>query len=737
MIQNPYLKSLKRARTAETSEAAPSSDRSRDIQQHQLQNIQPIVHQQPVCSQQPHANANNVLNESFDADIDWDAAIVLADQVEQPSEPMNEAAIDEPASVASAATVAPKIQSASSLDTKNKTSCIDSHVVGAAVIQLQQHTVLSQQTAVASLRPSNWNQNKSDQPPLNIQQKSIEQNDTHYPPIIQSLPPLLRFQYPIPPPPDDDDKHGNDEQESIRKRLVRHATLSEPLDNGWTLFSHQKQAILRGLTRRRMILALDMGLGKTLTGCVWARAFQRTFDRVKVIVICPVSLKAEWKRTAEQATSLKVQDMEPCDWTTTDVCIASWAKVPSFTVAPKDDSAVTKYVVLADEAHSMQSMAASRTQDALKLMLNTSKASRCKCVGVLLLTGTPMKNGKPANLFPLLKAVQHPFGNHQREYETHFCAGFQQHFGARAVWNASGASNLVQLRELVASHVLHITKDSVMKELPPKTRVIHNVPVSAKCQLQHTHALKDLARVYHATPAPGSTVDKNDSILGAVQKVRLVGSFAKVDATVQLAQQTLEKEPAVVIFTSFVDVAKLVHKRLKESGWDGHLLTGETPPKKRQGLVDDFQNGLAPVFVVTFGAGGVGLTLTAACTVILLDRPWTPGDALQAEDRVRRIGQTEAVTSIWVSAFDLDRQIDALLEQKNNTSNVVLAAQENESETNGSTDAPRISIFQMLRSILPGPGGGGGDSHTSVSEYDGFRQTSLLEFSQKPSEPGS
>lgn len=112
------------------------------------------------------------------------------------------------------------------------------------------------------------------------------------------------------------------------------------------------------------------------------------------------------------------------------------------------------------------------------------------------------------------------------------------------------------------------------------------------------------------------------------------------------------------------------------------------------------QSGLSPVFVCTFGAGGVGLTLTAACTVILLDRPWTPGDAHQAEDRVRRIGQTKPVTSVWMTAFDLDRQIDSLLEQKSKTSNTVLSDQNDENNDTRMAEAPKISIFQMLKSLL-------------------------------------
>lgn len=200
--------------------------------------------------------------------------------------------------------------------------------------------------------------------------------------------------------------------------------------------------------------------------------------------------------------------------------------------------------------------------------------------------------------------------------------------------------------------------------------------------------------------------------------MRVVCSFAKVGATVELAKSILEKEEAaLVIFSSFAQVAKSIHEQLQNAEWDGELLTGETPPKKRQVMVDNFQvscapfvfysvwfvffsiiyflpfvvvpyhhqniyiyiyifvyikAGLSPVFVCTFGAGGVGLTLTAARTIILVDRPWTPGDTRQAEDRVRRIGQTREVRSIWMSAFDLDIQIDAILESKKQTTNVVL-----------------------------------------------------------------
>lgn len=537
------------------------------------------------------------------------------------------------------------------------------------------------------LRPDSWKQtsasNNFQNPPLRthdgasssvIKAPSTASTECHVQdPRQMSLPPQLRF----------DPKSTAPIEDSYRSTLVSNAALSSPLLNGWKLFPHQRKAILCGILMRRMILALDMGLGKTLIGCVWAKAFVRTMDQTKVVVVCPVSLKKEWKRTAEEATGLSVSDGDSeDDFVKNDVIIVSWAKVPATLKA-------SKFVVVADEAHTMQSMQAARTKNALQLM-----ESSC-CVGVLLLTGTPMKNGKPSNLFPLLKAVRHPLGRNQRLYETHFCAGKEIRLGnGPIVWTASGSSNVSQLRELSQSHLLYLSKETCLKDLPPQTRIVKKVPISSRMQAQHDRALNELAKVYKTSCDSMSSVG-NDAVLGATQKLRMVSSLAKIDAAIELAVAVLNQEAAIVIFTTFVEVAKTVHKKLMESGWNSELLTGETPAKKRQNMVDNFQKGLSPVFVSTFGAGGVGLTLTAACTVVLVDRPWTPGEANQAEDRVRRIGQTRPVKSIWISAFDMDEKIDALLDSKSQTANEVLTGNASQSTYQQGSIIPLI-----LRAVL-------------------------------------
>jgi hypothetical protein len=157
-------------------------------------------------------------------------------------------------------------------------------------------------------------------------------------------------------------------EDEYRQELVKHANLSAPLLNGWTLFSHQKRAILKGLLMRRVVMALDMGLGKTLIGCVWSKAFKKTYDCLKIFVVCPVSLKTEWQRTAENATGLQVEDdstpkAAKANKSSLDMKICSWAKVVTDV-----QRSIGHYVVVCDEAHSMQSIQASRTKDVLKLV---------------------------------------------------------------------------------------------------------------------------------------------------------------------------------------------------------------------------------------------------------------------------------------------------------------------------------------------------------------------------------
>ncbi len=426
--------------------------------------------------------------------------------------------------------------------------------------------------------------------------------------------------------------------------LVKQASLDEPLANGWYLRDYQKKAVEWLLAHRRGgiytggILADHMGLGKTLSALIAARAMQRTLD-CPVFVVAPVSVKENWFREAERA-EVKIE------------CF-SWAKIPKPLEA-------AKYVLICDESHYSQNLKSQRTKKMLEL------AHHENCLASWLLTGTPIKNGRPVNLYPLLLAVNHPLADDKWAYERHYCNAGHKYIGKKSVWDNTGASHLDELAKKTEDVILRRTKHECLTELPAKTRLFKEAELESNAAKQYQEAIRSLVDDFRRRAKLGE-VDEDAEALVTLNILRKVGSEFKVEAAKNLASELLEQNQQVVIFTEFVESAKALAQ-----GLSGLLLTGETKPIERQLLIDQFQHGDNKVFVGTIKAGGVGLTLTAASNVILVDRPWTPGDAEQAEDRCHRLGQQSAVFATWLQLGHIDRAIDDLLLQKQQRIELVL-----------------------------------------------------------------
>jgi SNF2 family DNA or RNA helicase len=138
---------------------------------------------------------------------------------------------------------------------------------------------------------------------------------------------------------------------------------------------------------------------------------------------------------------------------------------------------------------------------------------------------------------------------------------------------------------------------------------------------------------------------------------------SKVDALMQILEDNPD-EP-VVVFSQFKQLIRITNQRLADKGIPFVTLTGDTSQPDRASAVELFQSGRARVFTGTIAAGGVGITLTSASTVVFLDRSWSPATNQQAEDRLHRIGQKNAVQVVDVMArntVDLGRH--QRLEQK-------------------------------------------------------------------------
>lgn len=268
--------------------------------------------------------------------------------------------------------------------------------------------------------------------------------------------------------------------------------------------------------------------------------------------------------------------------------------------------------------------------------------------------------------YPLANAYKHPLAENRREYERHYCNGRQKNVGrGRSVWDVSGAAHLDELSKKTSDVILRRLKKDCL-DLPPKIRQFKPVEISAEAEKIYNAKLTELVKEYRRR-VEAKEITNDAEALVTLGQLRLAGSIAKSEAAIAYAQELLENGNQVVIFTEFLESAKSIHEAI-----GGELLTGETPNEERQALVDRFQSGESQVFVGTIKAGGVGITLTAASYVILCDRPWTPGDAEQAEDRCNRIGQTETVNAIWLQYGAIDIAIDALIEQKQERIELVL-----------------------------------------------------------------
>ncbi|WP_375514255.1 DEAD/DEAH box helicase [uncultured Nostoc sp.] len=427
-------------------------------------------------------------------------------------------------------------------------------------------------------------------------------------------------------------------------QLVKRANLDAPLANGWYLRDYQKKGVEWLLAHRRGgiytggILADHMGLGKSLEALIAARAMQ-VHKGCPVFVIAPVSVMENWVKEAARA-EVKIE------------CF-SWAKMPK----PLDTQ---KYVLICDEAHYAQNINSQRTKKMLEL------AHHENCLASWLLTGTPIKNGRPVNLYPLLFAVNHPLAADKWAYERHYCNAGHKYVGKKAVWDNTGAAHLDELAYKTEDVILRRTKAECLTELPAKTRLFKEAECEASAAKSYQETIRSLVDDYRRRAKLGE-VDENAEALVTLNFLRKVGSEFKVQSAIALAEELLEQGQQVVMFTEFVESAKAIAQ-----GLGGLLLTGDTKPTVRQELVDQFQSGDNNVFVGTIKAGGVGLTLTAASNVILVDRAWTPGDCEQAEDRCHRLGQENAVFATWLQLGNIDKAIDDLLIQKQQRIELVL-----------------------------------------------------------------
>jgi len=425
---------------------------------------------------------------------------------------------------------------------------------------------------------------------------------------------------------------------------------------------HQKEAIESLLKNDNFILADDMGLGKT-TSTVIASIVE---DVEKTLVVCPASLKINWKREIENYCDDEIVIVEGKKWKEGKYIIINYDILKNFH-SLKDESIRTILNsgierIIIDEAHYVSNPKSQRSK-----IIN----DLCKKVGkVWLLTGTPMTS-RPINYFNLLKIVQSRVSSNWVSYVKRYCDGrqFRSPNGFK-IWKTDGATNLEELRERTQDKILRRLKTEVL-DLPEK--IVTPIYLELKS--------KEYEKVM-GEYLDWSESNKNQSLaihLSKLMKVRQIIANEKLKYTKEIINDTLEQDKKIIVFTNFTKPLMELHESYKKNSV---ILYGEMSKEERQKSVDKFQNDdKIKIFISNLKAGGVGITLTASEVVLMNDLSFVPSDHSQAEDRAFRIGQKNTVSCLYpIFENTIEQLVHVMLQKKKNVIDTVMGDRIDEDE---------------------------------------------------------
>ena len=384
------------------------------------------------------------------------------------------------------------------------------------------------------------------------------------------------------------------------------------------------------------ILADEMGLGKTLQAISLLTTL--TESRLPSLVVCPASLVENWRReTARFAPHLRVFIHHGSQRLADDTHLKSFdVVITSYGTLARDRDRFADFTfaaLIADEAQHIKNR---RTQNAAALRSLNTKSR-------FLLTGTPVENSLDdlRALFDLLMPgylEKIPSGTKSDER-----AWFDE-----------------RLRAKTAPYILRRTKKIVATELPEKIeQVLYCEPTSTQTRL-YTEWQKKSEQELDALAADGAS--ENSIRMATLTQLlrlrqiccdpRLVAPASspdhssKLETFRELLAESIDDGHRLLVFSQFTSLLGLLRTELDEQNLPYCYLDGSTPQKQRQAEVDRYNNSAdIPVFLISLKAGGTGLNLTGADTVVHFDPWWNPAVEAQATDRAHRIGQTKVVTS--------------------------------------------------------------------------------------------
>jgi hypothetical protein len=428
-----------------------------------------------------------------------------------------------------------------------------------------------------------------------------------------------------------------DKAAAIRRDPAQHplrtALLKVPL------LPYQLDGIAFAAGAGRAVLADDMGLGKTIQGVGTAEFLAREADIKKVLIVCPASLKSQWRneihRFCDQPVQLVSGGAAQRGGQYANACFFT---VCNYEQVLRDILAIEPVkwdLIILDEGQRIKNWA-SKTSTVIKGL---------KSRFALVLSGTPLEN-RLDELYSVVQFID------DRRLGPGF-RFFNKHRVVDEKGKILGYKNLGELRQALAPILLRRTRDSVKLELPPRTTEIVRIPPTDEQVALHASHMQIVASITRK-----KFISEMDLL--RLQKHLLMcrltanstflvnkeepGFSTKLDHLGDLFDELFEEHGRkVILFSEWTTMLDLIERQLQKRKLDFVRLDGSVPQKQRQELVHKFQTDPACKLFVTTNAGSTGLNLQAANTVINVDLPWNPAILEQRIARAHRMGQTQPV----------------------------------------------------------------------------------------------
>ncbi len=464
---------------------------------------------------------------------------------------------------------------------------------------------------------------------------------------------------------------GTEDVRRLAERLQESQGIRDiPAPEGFTLqlrpYQREGLAWLQFLREQELagVLADDMGLGKTAQALAHLLTEKNAgrLDRPALVVL-PTSLLFNWRREAARcAPALRVLPLHG------PLRKEQFAQIPHHDVVlttypllwrDADELAAHEYhMLILDEAQTVKNVASKAAQ-----VIRTLKSRHRLCI-----TGTPLENHL-GELWAQFDFLLPGFLGDLKDFTRRFRTPIEKH---------GDALRRDVLAKRVKPFLLRRRKEDVAKELPPKSIIVRSVELEGSQRDLYETVRSAMDEKVREAVAVQGFARSQIVILDALLKLRQVccdprlvktpaaarvKERAKLDLLMEMLPELVDEGRRILVFSQFTTMLDLIGAALDKRELPYVVLTGET--RQRDKVIDRFQGGEVPIFLISLKAGGVGLNLTAADTVIHYDPWWNPAVENQATDRAHRIGQTRNVFVYkLVVAGSIEEKILALQEKK-------------------------------------------------------------------------